>query len=125
MLKPYDVKEIITRSQRLLNKQDGHAHDEQLRIGNLLIDAARYEVYASGNLISLTFREYELLKFLASNPGRVFTRDALLNQVWGEDYYGGDRTVDVHIRRLREKNEDPIHIYIDTVRNIGYRFKTS
>ena len=72
--------------------------------------------------MSLTFKEYELLKFLASHPGRVFTRDTLLNQVWSEDYFGGDRTVDVHIRRLRSKIEDASHIYIETVRNIGYRF---
>jgi DNA-binding response OmpR family regulator len=62
------------------------------------------------------------LKFLASHPGRVFTRDTLLNQVWSQDYFGGDRTVDVHIRRLRSKIEDPDHVYIETVRNIGYRF---
>ena len=71
----------------------------------------------------LTFREYELLKFLAGNRGRVFTREALLNKVWGYDYYGGDRTVDVHIRRLRSKTEDSNHAFIETVRNIGYRFK--
>jgi len=67
-------------------------------------------------LVSLTFKEYELLKFLASHPGRVFTRDTLLNQVWSQDYFGGDRTVDVHIRRLRSKIEDPDHVYIETVR---------
>jgi two-component system alkaline phosphatase synthesis response regulator PhoP len=71
----------------------------------------------------LTFREYQLLKFLASNKGKVFTREALLNKVWGWDYYGGDRTVDVHIRRLRSKIEDPTHTFIETVRNIGYRLR--
>jgi DNA-binding response OmpR family regulator len=75
-----------------------------------------------GNPVMLTFREYELLKFLASNRGRVFTREALLNRVWGYDYYGGDRTVDVHIRRLRSKIEDASHTFIETVRNIGYKF---
>jgi len=74
-------------------------------------------------LLEITFKEYELLKFLVTHAGRVFTRDALLNQVWGEDYFGGDRTVDVHIRRLRGKIEDDRQTYIDTVRNIGYRFK--
>jgi DNA-binding response OmpR family regulator len=64
-----------------------------------------------------------LLKFLASNRGRVFAREALLNKVWGYDYYGGDRTIDVHIRRLRSKIEDPKHSFIETVRNIGYRFR--
>ena len=74
-------------------------------------------------MIELTFKEYELLKFLASHQGRVYTREALLNKVWGYDYYGGDRTVDVHIRRLRSKIEDAKHTFIETVRNIGYRFK--
>jgi DNA-binding response OmpR family regulator len=75
--------------------------------------------------VTLTFKEFELLRFLASNMGRVFTREALLNEVWGYEYYGGDRTVDVHIRRLRSKLEDPAHTFIETVRNIGYKFKES
>jgi two-component system alkaline phosphatase synthesis response regulator PhoP len=72
--------------------------------------------------LELTFREYELLRFLVEHPGRVFSRDELLNAVWGYDYFGGDRTVDVHVRRLRSKIEDATHTYIETVRNIGYRF---
>jgi DNA-binding response OmpR family regulator len=64
-----------------------------------------------------------LLKFLTAHPGRVYTRDTLLNKVWGYDFYGGDRTVDVHIRRLRSKIEDAEHTFIDTVRNVGYRFR--
>ena len=74
-------------------------------------------------VVELTFKEYELLKFLAGNKGRVCTRETLLDKVWGYDYYGGDRTVDVHVRRLRSKIEDSKHIFIDTVRNIGYRFR--
>ena len=74
-------------------------------------------------VIELTFKEYELLLYLAGNKGRVFTRESLLNKVWGYDLFGGDRTVDVHIRRLRSKIEDPEHTFIETVRNIGYRFK--
>ena len=77
----------------------------------------------AGRLLALTFKEYELLKLLATNKGKVFTRESLLNEVWGYDYYGGDRTVDVHIRRLRSKIEDPTHTFIETVRNIGYKFK--
>jgi two-component system alkaline phosphatase synthesis response regulator PhoP len=73
--------------------------------------------------VELTFKEYELIKLLASHPGRVYTREAILNKVWSMDYYGGDRTVDVHVRRLRSKIEDATHTFIDTVRNIGYRFK--
>jgi DNA-binding response OmpR family regulator len=80
-------------------------------------------VTVNGALVELTFKEYELLKLLAANRGRVFTREALLDKLWGYDYFGGDRTVDVHIRRLRSKIEDAEHTYIETVRNIGYRFK--
>ena len=71
----------------------------------------------------LTFMEYGLLKFMAGKKGRVFTRDVLLNMVWGYDYYGGDRTVDVHVRRLRSKIEDSSHTFIETVRNVGYKFR--
>ena len=78
---------------------------------------------AEGRIVELTFKEYELLKLLASNSGRVYSREALLDQIWGYDYYGGDRTVDVHVRRLRSKIEDSTHTFIETVRNIGYRFK--
>jgi two-component system alkaline phosphatase synthesis response regulator PhoP len=80
-------------------------------------------VYVGTRLVNLTFMEYELLKFLATNKGRVFSRSKLLDEIWGYDYYGGDRTVDVHIRRLRSKIEDATHTFISTVRNIGYRFK--
>jgi len=88
-----------------------------------LINRAKCEVTLAGRVLMLTFMEYELLKFLASNKGRVFTREVLLNKVWGYDYYGGDRTVDVHIRRLRSKIEDLTHTFIETVRNIGYKFR--
>ena len=72
--------------------------------------------------IDLTYTEFELLKFLCSNPGTVFTREVLLSKVWGYEYYGGTRTVDVHIRRLRSKIEGKNQVFIDTVRNIGYKF---
>jgi DNA-binding response OmpR family regulator len=90
-----------------------------------LIDLARCEVTLEGRIVELTFKEYELLKLLAANSGRVYSREVLLDQVWGYDYYGGDRTVDVHVRRLRSKIEDSTHTFIETVRNIGYRFKKS
>ena len=73
--------------------------------------------------MNLTFKQYQLLCLLASNPGRVFTREALLNQIWEYDYYGGTRTVDVHIRRLRSKIYDVEHRFIETVWNVGYRFR--
>ena len=121
VVKPYNNKELVTRIKHLV-KRDSDISTEQIRTAGITIDPDKYEVYVNGKLVTLTFKEYELLKFLASHPGRVFTRDTLLNQVWSEDYFGGDRTVDVHIRRLRSKIEDPSHIYIETVRNIGYRF---
>ena len=121
LVKPYNTKELVIRIKHLI-KRDTDISTAQIRTAGITIDPDKYEVYVNGRLVSLTFKEYELLKFLASHPGRVFTRDTLLNQVWSQDYFGGDRTVDVHIRRLRSKIEDPSHIYIETVRNIGYRF---
>ena len=121
IIKPYNTKELMTRINHLV-KKDTDISTAQIRTSGITIDPDKYEVYVNGRLVALTFKEYELLKFLASHPGRVFTRDTLLNQVWSQDYFGGDRTVDVHIRRLRSKIEDPTHIYIETVRNIGYRF---
>lgn len=122
VIAPCDVRELVLRLRRLL-RQTGITDDSALiQCGDLVIDIAKYEVSVAGRRIMLTFKEYELLKFLASNRGRVFTREALLDKVWGYDYYGGDRTVDVHIRRLRSKIEDSKHSFIETVRNIGYGF---
>lgn len=122
VVKPCDMKELELRLKRLLLKSAGPARGELITCGDLAIDLARCEVFVAGRRVALTFKEYELLKFLVSNRGRVFTREALLNKVWGYDYYGGDRTVDVHIRRLRSKLEDSQHTFIETVRNIGYKF---
>lgn len=91
--------------------------------GGLIIDQANYSVTLNGARVELTYKEYELLRFLATHRGRVFTREALLNQVWGYDYYGGTRTVDVHIRRIRAKLGPEHEHIVDTVRNVGYRFE--
>ncbi len=123
VVEPWDADEIALRAKRILGKTENTPGREKIECGDLTIDLAKYEVYVNNRPIELTFKEYELLRFLASNKGRVFTREALLNEVWGYDYYGGDRTVDVHIRRLRSKIEDSNHIFIETVRNIGYKFK--
>ncbi len=120
---PYDGRELVLRIKRQLNIARNGASGELIECDGLLIDLARYEVTLEGRIIELTFKEYELLKLLATNSGRVYSREALLDQVWGYDYYGGDRTVDVHVRRLRSKIEDSTHTFIETVRNIGYRFK--
>jgi len=123
IVEPHDVSELVLRIKRLLHEAR-RQNSEIIKCGDLVIYLAKCEVTVKGKRIELTFKEYELLKFLASNPGRVFTRDTLLNKVWGYDYYGGDRTVDVHIRRLRSKIETFDQTYIETVRNIGYRFRS-
>ena len=120
---PWDANEVTLRIRRILQRTNGIGKKQSIECGDLVIDVDNCEVTVNGRLVTLTFKEYELLRFLASNGGRVFTRDGLLNEVWGYDYYGGDRTVDVHIRRLRSKIEDSTHTFIETVRNIGYRFR--
>lgn len=125
VVEPWDAIEVAVRIKRVLRRTSNIDNGELIRCGDLVIDLARCEVCLNEQLIPLTFKEYELVRFLASSKGRVFTRDALLNKVWGYDYYGGDRTVDVHIRRLRSKIDDSTHTFIETVRNIGYKFKES
>ena len=94
-----------------------------LQAGNIRINLSQYDVFNHGEKVLLTFKEYQLLCMLAANPGRVFTREQLLNQIWEYDYFGGTRTVDVHVRRLRSKIEDTGQSYIETVWNVGYRFR--
>jgi len=118
---PIDEAELRLRVSRLLAGNGDGEDSSVLRCGGLEIDTERYKVTVQGDVVDLTYKEYELLRFLASNPGKPFTREALLNQVWGYDYYGGSRTVDVHVRRIRAKIErdEP---FVETVRNVGYRF---
>ena len=92
--------------------------------GDLVIDEATYQARVDGRPLDLTFKEFQLLKYLAQHPGRVFTRDQLLHEVWGYDYYGGSRTVDVHVRRLRAKLGAEHESLVGTVRNVGYKFVT-
>jgi two-component system alkaline phosphatase synthesis response regulator PhoP len=122
VVKPWDIAEVMARIKRVLRQKGTLEGEDMIRCGDLVVDLAKCEVSLGAKLVTLTFKEYQLLKFLASNSGRVFTREALVNRVWGWDYYGGDRTVDVHIRRLRSKIEDMDHSFIETIRNIGYRF---
>jgi len=95
---------------------------EEVRSGELVIDEATYSARIRGIALDLTFKEFELLKFLAQHPRRVFTRSQLLQEVWGYDYFGGTRTVDVHVRRLRAKLGTDNEALIGTVRNVGYKF---
>jgi DNA-binding winged helix-turn-helix (wHTH) protein len=96
----------------------------EIRNGDLSVDEATYSAKLKGRVLDLTFKEFELLKYLAQHPGRVFTRAQLLQEVWGYDYFGGTRTVDVHVRRLRAKLGPEHESLIGTVRNVGYRFVT-
>lgn len=123
VIEPCETEEIALRVEKALKETYAVENKDLIRIGNLVIDLARREVTLDGKTLALTFTEYELLVFLAANSGRVFTREALLNKIWGYDYYGGDRTVDVHIRRLRAKIEWGKNSFIETVRGTGYRFK--
>jgi DNA-binding response OmpR family regulator len=99
---------------------DPEAH--VIRSGEVVVDDASYTAKIGGRSLDLTFKEFELLKYLAQHPGRVFSRQQLLQEVWGYDYFGGTRTVDVHVRRLRAKLGPEHETLIGTVRNVGYRF---
>jgi DNA-binding response OmpR family regulator len=113
--------EVDARLRLAIGKLSPAASGE-IRSGDLLIDESTYSVRLRGHSLDLTFKEFELLKFLAQYPGRVFTRAQLLQEVWGYDYFGGTRTVDVHVRRLRAKLGADHEALIGTVRNVGYRF---
>ena len=119
---PAAPQELSLRLRRAVWRKTGIDDLSALRSGDLLVDLANYKVFVAETPVSLTFKEFELLRFLMMNRGKVFTREALLNRVWGYEYYGGARTVDVHIRRLRSKIETGATVYIETVRNVGYRF---
>jgi two-component system alkaline phosphatase synthesis response regulator PhoP len=120
---PARAAELATRICQLLQRRHDHLEgNNKLCCGDLTINLASREVFLAGRLVSLAYKEYELLRFLLSNSGTVFSRETLLSKVWGYDFYGGARTVDVHIRRLRSKIEGPGHAFIETVRNVGYRF---
>jgi DNA-binding response OmpR family regulator len=107
---------------RLAASSDIDQELTEIRRGDVTIDEATYTAKVRSRSLDLTFKEFELLKFLAQHPGRVFTRAQLLQEVWGYDYYGGTRTVDVHVRRLRAKLGTEHEQLIGTVRNVGYRF---
>lgn len=107
---------------RLQAAQGAEDEPTEIRNGDLTIDEATYSAKLRGRVLDLTFKEFELLKYLAQHPGRVFTRAQLLQEVWGYDYFGGTRTVDVHVRRLRAKLGPEHESLIGTVRNVGYRF---
>ena len=122
LLVPYGKAELAARIQMLLWRNHKVEPSQRVLADELTIDLSTYEVTVGGKLIDLTFKEYELLRYLATHRGKVYTRRNLLTRVWGEDYYGGSRTVDVHIRRIRSKIETGGKVYIQTVHGVGYRF---
>lgn len=105
----------------MLRHRTGGAQGSVVRLGPLVLDVDSYAVTVAGRQLDLTYKEFELLRFLAERPGRVFTRPTLLREVWGYDFYGGTRTVDVHVRRLRAKLGPEHEALVETVRGVGYR----
>ena len=123
IVQPFQPRELVRRLDQAMLRSRGPQSQEVVKSADLLIDLDKYEVTLGGRRVLLTYKEYQLLVLLAKNPGRVYTRDNLLREVWGYDYFGGTRTVDVHIRRLRSKIEGVGHSFIETIWNVGYRFK--
>ena len=140
--KPFSVREVVARVKANLRKSESHFDNQRLnneietkkeprkqnliKLGNLILDLEKYEVNVDGNIVNLTLREFEVLKYLAQQQGQVVTREALLEQVWGYEYYGDIRTVDVTVRRIRERIEKDTSNpqYLITKRGIGYYIPT-
>ena len=124
-LAPFHPKELEARVSHLMFRAGRGSSPELASYGDLVLNFETYQAGIEGKPLDLTYMEYELLKFLSSHPGKVFTRETLLSRVWGYEYYGGARTVDVHIRRLRAKLGEEHANLIQTVRSVGYRFGQS
>ena len=122
IIKEGDLREVPLRIKQFLWRQSRLDTENIVRVENLVLDLNSYEVAINGKRVYLTYKEYELLKFLVLNRGRVFTREVLLDRVWGYDNYAGTRTVDIHIQRLRTKLDLKTGSHIQTVRNVGYSF---
>ncbi len=121
---PYHLGEFTARIKQKSENNLGinNSIPSIITAQNLRIDTEKYEVFVANTKVMLTYKEYRLLCILAANPGRVFSREVLLTDIWEYDYYGGTRTVDVHIRRLRSKIEINGNFFIETIRNVGYKF---
>jgi DNA-binding response OmpR family regulator len=124
-LTPFHPVEVEARLRHLLFQGFTQVKSETVEYSGLALNVETYQASIEGRPLDLTYMEYELLKFLAQNPGKVFTREILLSRVWGYEYYGGARTVDVHVRRLRAKLGEEQANLIQTVRSVGYRFGQS
>ena len=124
-LTPFHPRELEARLKHLFWRTGRGTRPDLVEYGDLVLNLETYQAAISGQPLDLTYMEYELLKFLSSHPGKVFTRETLLSRVWGYEYYGGARTVDVHVRRLRAKLGEEHANLIQTVRSVGYRFGQS
>jgi DNA-binding response OmpR family regulator len=124
-LSPFHPAELEARLRHLLATDIDLHRADLVEYGELTLNLETYQAVIAGRPLDMTYMEYELLKFLAQNPGKVFTREMLLSRVWGYEYYGGARTVDVHVRRLRAKLGEEYANLIQTVRSVGYRFGQS
>ena len=124
-LAPFHPSELEARLRHLLASEQNVVSADLVEYGDLILNLETYQASVGGRPLDMTYMEYELLKFLVQNPGKVFTREILLSRVWGYEYYGGARTVDVHVRRLRAKLGEEHANLIQTVRSVGYRFGQS
>jgi len=127
--KPFSVRELVSRVKALIRRtkfvQQENTTEKKIVRGDLIIFPEKYEAYLGGILFELTTKEFQLLQFLAENEGKCITRERILESIWGYDYIGDTRTVDVHVRHLRQKIEsDATTVFIETIRGVGYRFKT-
>ena len=123
LVRPFAPGELAARVTRVRRRAEGSEDGDVVRAGTLELNVATYQVAIAGEPVSFAYMEYELLKFLMTNPRRAFSRESLLSAVWGYDYYGGARTVDVHVRRVRAKLGQEHAARIKTVRSVGYRFE--
>lgn len=124
--KPFSVRELVARVKAVLRRSESNQPilNKVISVNDLIIDTEKHVVTIDGNPIELTLKEFELLKILSENRGKVLTRNFLLDEVWGYDYFGETRTVDVHIRHLRRKiGDDKLNEYIETIRGVGYKMK--
>lgn len=127
--KPFSVKELIARVNAVLRRNSHYKTEKDrksaIKIGDIIIDDEKHEVMKAGEKVELTLKEFELLRVLAMNKGKVLSRNKLLDEVWGYEYFGDTRTVDVHIRHIRKKIEEDDNVckYIETIRGIGYKMK--
>lgn len=122
--KPFSVRELVARVKAILRRTGLNQEENKFKFGSISIDFQKHEIFKGDEQIDLTLKEFELLEILIKNKGKVMTRDYLLDKIWGYEYVGETRTVDVHVRHLRQKIEedDKNPIYIQTIRGIGYKF---